>query len=501
MRLRPDPAVTADDLARGKRALVGDAAWATLAGSLYGGVILVGFALELGATPFIIGVLAAIPFLAQLAQLPAISLVERLRQRRKITVIAVTVSRTLILSLALLPFLEPQLALALFMLAQLSITLLGSVGGCSLNSWLHQLLPKDSLGELFAKRLCWSTVVASLGAAAAGRVIQHWPLEPRIGAYAAVFAAAAAAGFMSSRYLATVPEPEMLPRSGPPLPVLAMLRSPFKDLNFRRLIVFMGSWQFASNLAAPFLAVYLLRQLGFPLGTVTLLWVSSQVANALTMYLWGRISDRLSNKGILAVALPAYFGCLIGLPFTAVPEMHALTLPLLYVVHVVMGAAAGGIGLATGNLGLKLAPQGQGTAYLSSVSLAGAMAGGMAAITGGALADWFQARKLELLFHWTAPQGMGAATVLQFQHWEFLFAISFALGWYVLHTLSRIKEGVELSQRVVVQQFVQEAARSIDQLSSIAGLRNVLLYPFGWLSERRKRPRKPGEPAPRKGED
>ena len=64
MRLRPDDTVTPEDLARGRRALVRDAAWATTAGSLYGGVILVGFALELGASPFIIGLLAAIPFLA-----------------------------------------------------------------------------------------------------------------------------------------------------------------------------------------------------------------------------------------------------------------------------------------------------------------------------------------------------------------------------------------------------------------------------------------------------
>ena len=54
MQLRPDSVVTPDDLARGKRALVKDAAWASLVGALYGGVILVGFALELGATPFII---------------------------------------------------------------------------------------------------------------------------------------------------------------------------------------------------------------------------------------------------------------------------------------------------------------------------------------------------------------------------------------------------------------------------------------------------------------
>ena len=89
MRLAPDPEVTIEDVERGKRALVKDAAWASVVGALYGGVILVGFALELGATPLHIGLLAAIPFLAQIAQLPAIALIEKVRQRRKIAVLSV----------------------------------------------------------------------------------------------------------------------------------------------------------------------------------------------------------------------------------------------------------------------------------------------------------------------------------------------------------------------------------------------------------------------------
>jgi MFS family permease len=493
MRLRPDDVIGPEDLERGKRALVRDAAWATLAGSLYGGVILIGFAVALDASPIVIGLLAAIPFLAQVAQLPAIALVERIRQRRKITVISVTTSRAIILLLAFLPHLEPRYALALFLFGQTVITLLGSISGCSLNSWLHQLLPKETLGALFAKRLFWSTLVSSLGALFAGQIVQHWPFGNPIEGYSVAFVAAALAGFMSSWYLAQVPEPRMA-SSGPPLPVHAMIRAPFRDRNFRSVIVFMASWNLASNLAAPFLTVYLLKQLGYGLGMVTTLWVSSQIANALTMYLWGRLSDRLSNKAILAVALPAYFGCLMGLPFTTIPTPHALTLPLLFVIHIAMGAASGGIGLATGNLGLKLAPQGQGTAYLSAISLTGAMAAGLASISGGGLAEWFASRELSIYIHWASPGESATATVLQFQHWEFLFAISFALGGYVLHALSRIKEGPEISERTVIQEFVGEARRSLDQLSPIEGLRTAVLFPLGRLSERRRRARNRGLP-------
>jgi MFS family permease len=489
MRLSPDPDLTPEDVEQGKQALVKDAAWASMVGALYGGVILTGFALELGATPWHIGLLAAIPFLAQVAQLPAIALVEHLRQRKKIAVTSVSISRVMISLLAVVALIpEPRVALYTLLVAQVFITVFGSIAGCSVNAWMHQLLGGKGLGELFSRRLFWSTVLASLGALAAGYAVQHWPGADKLHAYALSFGAAGVVGFISVYYIARVPEPVMQ-RTGPPTPLFAMLRAPFQDGEFRRVIVFMSSWNFASNLAAPFITVYLLKQLGYGIGTVTTLWIASQVANALTMYLWGRLSDRLSNKAILAVALPAYLGCVVGLPFTAIPEVHALTLPLLYLIHVIMGTASGGIALATGNLGLKLAPQGRGTSYLAAVGLAGAAAGGLAALTGGALADWFESRELSVLVQWTAPGAAHQITLMNFRHWEFLFGLSFLCGWYVLHALSRIKEGREHSERVVIQQFVSEASRALAQVSPVDGLKDVLLFPLGRLRDRRLKAR------------
>ncbi len=486
MRLTPSSVVTEADLTLGKRALVQDSAWASLAGSLYGGVVLVGFALELGATPSVVGLLAAIPLLAQAAQLPGIALVERLRRRRAITVITVTVARMIILSLAAVPFVPDRTAqLALVIAAQVAITVLGALAGCSLNSWLHQLLPQEGLGAFFARRLFWGTAMGGLGALIAGLLVDHWPGDQRIEAYSIAFVAAALAGFVSSFFLARVPEPSMH-WMGPEQSIAARIASPFRDDGFRPLILLMGAWNFASNIAAPFVAVFLLQQLGYGLSTVTTLAISSQVSNALTLYLWGRISDRLSNKAILTVALPVYFVSLFGLAFVALPEPNAATLPLLYLVHVMMGAAAGGIGLATGNLGLKLAPAGHGTAYLASVSLTGAAAGGTAPMLGGVLAGWFAARELSLRVEWVSPTSTSDITVLQFQHWEFLFAISAAAGLYVLHRLSSIREGREISERAVMQEFGLEAVRTIDQLSSVAGLRLSTVLPFGWLAAERR---------------
>jgi hypothetical protein len=62
------PSVSPDALARGQRHRVLDLAWASVTGAFSGGMILVAFALALGASPIQAGLLAAIPFIARVAR-------------------------------------------------------------------------------------------------------------------------------------------------------------------------------------------------------------------------------------------------------------------------------------------------------------------------------------------------------------------------------------------------------------------------------------------------
>ena len=58
--LRPVASVTPEALRAGKRALIWDAAWASVTGAWSGGVVLVAFALSLGAEPMTIGLPSAV---------------------------------------------------------------------------------------------------------------------------------------------------------------------------------------------------------------------------------------------------------------------------------------------------------------------------------------------------------------------------------------------------------------------------------------------------------
>jgi MFS family permease len=272
---------------------------------------------------------------------------------------------------------------------------------------------------------------------------------------------------------------------GPAVRARDKLAAPFRDRNYRRLLVMLGAWNFASNFAAPFLTVYLLQQLGVGMGTVTQLWVVNQVANALTMFAWGRVSDRLSNKAILSVALPVFFLCTVGLVFARAGAPFGLEMALLVLVHAAMGVVGGGIGLATGNLGIKLAPPGEGTSYLSAVGLVSSAAGGLAPLVAGAVGEWLQSSQFALVLRWVSNATTHELSVLRFEHFEFLFAIAGLLGLYVMHALSRLAEGEEVSERRVVQELLLEAQRSVDQLSSVGSLLSSV-FSFDRLSERRQ---------------
>jgi hypothetical protein len=60
---------------------------------------------DLGASNFAIGVLAAVPFAVQFLQLPAVVLIERLRTRRAICTWSAAIGRSFLIPAAAAPFL------------------------------------------------------------------------------------------------------------------------------------------------------------------------------------------------------------------------------------------------------------------------------------------------------------------------------------------------------------------------------------------------------------
>ncbi|WP_133478937.1 MFS transporter [Cognatilysobacter segetis] len=494
------PALPAADIAptqlrEGGRRLMFDAAFATIVGTLNSGVVLVAYALMLGASSTVIGVLAAIPFLTQLLQAPAVALLERLRSRRRVAIVSLFVARLALPLMAALGFLpDRRMALALLVLGETVHCGLNAVAGCAWNSWIRDLIPEAKLGVFFARRTIWATALGIAGTAAAAAALQFSDPTGRGGGSPVAFAALYGIGFLSSLVstwqLSRVPEPAMPPavegrRLG------RLLLEPMRDPGFVRLIRFFASWQFAVNLAAPFFSVYMIRQLGLSAGLVLVMSIVSQLANIVVLRGWGRLSDRFTHKTVLSFAAPAFIGCVAAMALAGQIGPPGWTLAYLTVLHVLMGMTSAGVALASSAIGLKLAPRGRATAYIATNALVTALAAGTAPLLGSLFASFFEKRQLRFSIDWRSPTGALDLVTLSVGWWQFFFLISAVIGLYSLHRLSLVREAGEVPRREMLQHVLNVARRGVRNASTVAGLRAAVAFPAGRLIQERRRQRGP----------
>jgi MFS family permease len=486
-RLDPQPHVSEEGYARGLRLLVVEAAFSGGAIALTTGVILTAFALHLGASNVMVGVLASAPFLAQLLQLPAILLVERLRQRKRIAVLTSIAGRLMLGVMAATAFFTGMTPLLIFLAAQFTLCGLGAVGTCAWNAWLRDLAPENRLGQIFARRTVWLTAInLALGLAAALALDLTAERSPqRSIVFAVMFAAGCITGLISARIVTAMPEP-LMPPPGGPVRLGELLSQPLRDLNFSRLLVFVASWQFAVNLATPFFTVFIVRQLHFNVSFVMVLSVVSQIANILALRSWGTLSDRFANKSVLAVSAPVYILSIVAMIGASQIGDRALMKLWLIVLHLFMGASVAGVTLASTNIALKLSPRGSATAYVAASATVTAVAAGLAPIAGGLLADFFASRRLELLLRWSNPQQMFSLPLV-LTSWDFYFLIAGLIGIYAMHRLTLVSEQGEIEPREMMSEMLSETRRSIRNISTVAGLRAATAVPVSLLRDARVR--------------
>ena len=255
------------------------------------------------------------------------------------------------------------------------------------------------MGDFFAKRLRVATIAAAVTAMLAALYIDWWKgfageSDEIFGYSYAILFGCIILGFGAVQFMARMPEPQMPRPSGPPRSTLHTIGAPFRDKEFRGLINYMFMWNFVAYLAVPFFAVYMLVRLEMPLSLVVALGVMSQVANVLFLRVWGAFVDQYGSKVVLSLSSSLYLLVILGWTFTTLPDKYTLTIPLLVVLHILIGIASAGINIASTTIRMKMAPPSQATAYLTAVSLAANLGAGISPLLGGAFVDLLQCPSL-----------------------------------------------------------------------------------------------------------
>lgn len=454
------------------------------------GAFLPGMALALGAGNFVIGILVSMAPMSQMAQIPAIFLVEKIRLRKFVTVAFAFISRLSLLGILAIPWVvtEPY-QLTFFVVLMVVFFVAGAIAGCAWGSWVKDVIPEQTMGSYFARRLSVATALGAVLTVMASFGIDGliaWMDQPAR-AYSIVYAVAALFGLAGAWLMVSVPEPRMV-RAESGANWFKSLMQPVQDKNFRQLLYFSGTWSFTVIMAGSFFAVYMLQRIGLPISWVILLAVLSQVTNIYFFRLWGSIADRFNNKTVLRIVLPLFILMILLYPFTTLPERYFLTLPLLILIHVIGGISTAGFVLCSQNIALRLAPKGKATAYLGSNAFFSGAAAAVAPIVGGAIGAFFATRELSIRIFYDPDIALGADPIsmpaLSFRGLDFMFFTAALVGLYALHRLSLIEEAGEINEVEVREQILSNMRQSLVSMSSFSlGLRRMTMFPYDMLKK------------------
>jgi hypothetical protein len=364
-----------------------------------GGATLTGWALHLGCGATLVGFLGALPFLAQLLQLPAARLVARFGARR-VALVSIAAARQAFLPLVVLPFLPvgPGAARLVLVVAAAAHQGLSIVCNNAWIAWMGELVPARVRGRYFGRRTALCTAAGAAAALGAGVFLDRAP-GPRAlaGLALATCLTGAASVVLMRRQHGGRPRPRA-PGAGPSF--RAVLGAPAA----RRYLAYLVVSGAGAGLIVPFAGLYVLRDRALGFTFLTGYGAVSAAARVATAGGWGRLVDRAGG----ARAAVAVSTALLA----ASPLLWILAAPagvwLLGLEAVIGGVATAGAGVAALAVPLALAPPAERPAWNAAFAVAGGLAFGAAAGLAAPLAALIP-RAATLAGPLTAPFAAAAA--------------------------------------------------------------------------------------------
>jgi len=459
--------VSADQSSDVRRALglsIWDGIFANLYANLTGGVFLVGYALALKASEVQIGLLAAFPLFANIVQPLSTYLIERIGRRRSLALLGGAFARLLWLVVIIASlYLASRKTLLYVSLWIVALSQVGTaVNNLAWMSWMADLVREEIRGRYFGLRNAALGAAALLASLAGGYFLDVWKdSHPRgeMDALRVLFTTGVVCGVISLLIQARIYEPPLREGDGS-LPFRHRLLLPFHDTNFRRFLSFTLAWNFAVYFTAPFFAVYMLKTLKLSYTAVATYAVLSSVADLASAQLWGRLSDRETNKPILILASLFAASIPYGWLFTNRDSHY-----LLAFLHLEGGLFWAGIRLCTGNLVLKISPPSSRSLYFSTFNAVAGLMALIAPILGGFTLKYLPALLKGLELEWSP--------------FLILFFVSATLRLASLPLLAKVSEPRERT----VWQAVR-VIRNVRAFTTTMGFN--LVYHF-WLQGKRER--------------
>jgi MFS family permease len=341
-----------------------------------GGAVLTGWALYLGAGPLLIGLVMALPQIAQLFQLPAAWTTSRLGSRRA-AVVLVAVQRQVTLPLVMLPFLHLPSAMSQAVLLGVTAlsAILGVFGNNAWVSWMGDLVPRRIRGRYFGRRTALLTAGGALASAVAGLLLDGARRYGLVGdGLGLLQALACASGAVTTLLMArqhegrTSRQVEKVCSFG-----FNQALAPLRDRSVRGFVAYLLAWNLATGIAGGFFSLFMLGDLRMGFTLVAIQGVGVAVVRMLTAPAWGILMDRVGARPVLVA-------CSFGI--SVIPLIWLFPTPTclwpLAIDSLLTGILWSGYNLAAFNLPLAISQRASRPFYLALFATVGGAASALA---------------------------------------------------------------------------------------------------------------------------
>ena len=343
------------------------------------------YALALGAGTKQIGILSSVPTLSgNIAQLFTLKLMRK-GSRRSIVFWSVFLQALMwlpVISIGMLYFFygwSSNIIVTALIIVYTFLVFVGSIAGPAWGSWMKDLVNIKS-GEFFGRRNRIAGTVVLVSMITAGLILDFFQPAHVFFAFVIIFTFALCGKMVSAYYFTKQYEPKFryLPEAH------FSFRQFLKKMlfnNFGRFVLLLSFVSFATAIASPFFAVYMLKEIGFSYLFFTIVTFSSVLGVLFFMPLWGRFSDRHGNVVVIKLT-----GLLISfVPFLWFFSSYLPANPALIVIYLVLvegfsGFAWAGFDLAASNFiydAVTVERFAICSAYLNIINATGAFVGAM----------------------------------------------------------------------------------------------------------------------------
>ena len=344
------------------------------------GAVIIGWALYLGASAAVIGLLGALPLGAQVVSLPAAWFISA-RSPKTVTLWAVGISRLTFLPLLALPILpvDTSTKLHLFMSIVAVSTMFSVAGNSAWVAWMGDLVPDRIRGRFVGRRTIYISIAGTVTSLGAALLLDRLALIGWTGAALCVLTlVACVAGVASVALMLRQHEPRAPARpAGSAWQALRLVRD---DRRARAFLRYLLAWNAAIGISASFFAYHMLTNLQTGFLIVAAHGVGVAALRIVSARLWGCAVDRVG-------AAPVLVFCSFGI--AASPLTWFFITPDRLWLIVFDAAFAGflwaGHGIAAFDLTIGLAPRESRPFYVGAFATAGGLGFGAASMLAGQL--------------------------------------------------------------------------------------------------------------------